>query len=169
MLITFKNKTPEIHKNVFVADNATVVGDVKIGKDSNVWFGVIIRSDSHRTIIGESTNIQDLSVLHGNEENNLTIGDYVTVGHRAILHGCRIGNRVLVGMGAIIMNGAHIGDDTIVAAGALVTEGTIVPPKSLIMGVPAKIKRELTDSEIAKIVFNAKHYVDFAKIYMEEK
>lgn len=158
-------QNPKIDAGVFVAPNATVIGDVHIGEDSSVWFGAVVRGDSNTMRIGKRTNIQDLSVLHVNEKNPLSIGDDVSIGHRAILHGCTVKDRVLIGMGAIVMNGACVGEDSIVGAGALVTEGTLVPPRSLILGIPAKVKRELSAAETEGNLKNAASYVKYAKIY----
>lgn len=165
MITKFGNKTPNTDSSAFIAPNATVVGDVTIGRKSSVWFGAVVRGDSNSMRIGARTNIQDLCCLHVDGKNPLKIGDDVTVGHRATLHGCTIGNRVLVGMGATIMNGAVIGDDSIVGAGALVTEGTTFPPRSLIIGFPAKLKREITEDEIRMISKSAEHYLETAAIY----
>jgi gamma-carbonic anhydrase len=138
---------------------------VAIGAKAGIWFGAVVRGDSNAIRIGAQTNIQDNSVLHVDHKHPLTVGDDVTVGHRAILHGCTIENRCLVGMGATIMNGAVIGADSIVGAGALVTEGTVVPPRSLILGVPAKVKRELTEDEVASIARSATLYAEYAAWY----
>ncbi|MFH0799739.1 MAG: gamma carbonic anhydrase family protein [Pseudomonadota bacterium] len=165
MISAIKGKSPNIDPSAFVAGNATVLGDVRIGAGAGIWFGAVIRGDSNSICVGSRTNVQDLCVLHVDELNPLRIGDDVTIGHRAILHGCSVGDRVLIGMGAIIMNGATIGDDSIVGAGALVTEGTKVLPRSLLIGVPAKVKRELSDGEIAGILQAAKHYVQNAAVY----
>jgi carbonic anhydrase/acetyltransferase-like protein (isoleucine patch superfamily) len=158
MLITYKNKSPKVDKNVFTAENATIIGDCVIGEGSSVWFGAVIRGDSNSIKIGCRTNIQDLCVVHVDSTNKVEIGDNVTIGHRAIIHGCKIGSNCIIGMGAIIMNGAQIGDGCIVGAGSLVTEGQIIPPKSLVLGVPAKQKRELTDNELIEIKKSAEHY-----------
>lgn len=166
MIKPFNKKEPKIGKGTYIAPNATIIGSVEIGEDSSVWFGAVIRGDSNLIKIGSRTNIQDNCVLHCNERNPLSIGDDVTVGHRAILHGCKVEARVLVGMGSTIMNGAVVGSDTIVGAGALVTEATIVPPKSLILGFPAKVKRGLTEEEIAFIKWSAVHYVQNASVYI---
>lgn len=168
MIKSIKDKKPNISKSVYVASNATVIGDVTIGEKSSVWFGSVVRGDALPIRIGAGTNIQDLCVLHVDEGNPLTIGDYVTVGHRAILHGCTIGNDVMIGMGATIMNGAVIGEGSIVGAGALVTEKTVVPPNSLVVGMPGKIRRETTDDERKFIAKNAKHYVEGAEVYIAE-
>lgn len=168
MIIPFKGKNPKVEKGVFVAPNATIIGDVTIAKDCGIWFGAVIRGDSNSIKIGSRTNIQDNSVLHIETTHSLTIGDDVTVGHRSVLHGCKIGNRVIVGMGAVIMNGAEIGDDSIVGAGALVTEDSIFPPKSLVLGFPAKLKSELSEEHLKMIRRSALHYVEFASVYRDD-
>lgn len=167
MIGSINGKTPEISKSAYVAPNATVLGNVTIGDGSGVWFGAVVRGDSNRMRIGNRTNIQDLCVLHVDEHNDLMIGDGVTVGHRAILHGCKISDRVLIGMGSTIMNGAKIGSDSIVGAGALVTEKTEIPPGSLVIGFPAKVKRPLTGDEIASIKRSSEHYAEYATKYLK--
>ncbi|MBU0661671.1 gamma carbonic anhydrase family protein [Patescibacteria group bacterium] len=160
-----KDKKPAIDPSCFVSENAFVIGDVSIGKRSSIWFGAVVRADVEKISIGERTNIQDLCVLHVESTHGLAIGNEVTVGHRAILHGCCIGNRVLVGMGAIIMNGANIGDDCIIGAGALITEKMQIPPRSLVLGMPGKLKRTLTEEEIAAITLSAGRYTKLAAEY----
>ena len=167
MIEAVMEKKPHISGTVFVASNATVIGDVRIGEGSSVWFGAVIRGDCLQISIGSRSNIQDLSVLHVDDDNALTIGDDVTVGHRALLHGCRIADRVLVGMGATIMNGAVIGEDSIIGAGALITEGTVVPPRSLVVGFPGKVRRETTDAEVEFNLSSARHYTDAAAAYLK--
>ena len=165
MLKSVRGRTPEVDASAFVAETAALIGDVAVGAHASIWFGAVVRGDSNAIRIGAQANIQDNSVLHVDHTHRLTIGEDVTVGHRAILHGCTIERRVLVGMGATIMNGAVIGADSIVGAGALVTEGTQVPPRSLILGVPAKVKRELTDEEVAGIARSASLYAEYASWY----
>lgn len=150
-------------KSVYIAPGAIVLGEVTLGEDANIWYHATVRGDRAPIAIGKGSNIQDNSVVHVDEGYSVTIGDYVTVGHGAIIHGCSIGDNSLVGMGAIIMNGAEIGKNCIVGAGALVTQGTKVPDNSLILGNPAKIKREVTEEEIAHSLQNALFYVQEAK------
>ena len=169
MQLTFAAKSPKIESSVFIAPSAQLIGNIFIGAQSSVWFGAVIRGDSEQILIGSRTNIQDLSVLHVDSEHSLKIGDDVSVGHRALLHGCTVGDRVLIGMGAIIMNGAKIGEDSLIGAGALITENTVVPPRSLVLGMPAKVKKELSQEEIASISSNAAHYVNLASHYIEQK
>ena len=149
----------EKHKTVWVAENAVLVGDVTIGEGSSVWYGAILRGDEAPITIGKNTNIQDGAVLHEAARYPLVIGDGVTVGHNAILHGCEIGNNVVVGMGSIVMNGAKIGNDSIVGAGSLVTQDKEFPDGVMILGSPARALRNLTPEEIARNRWNAEEYV----------
>ena len=149
----------EKHKTVWVAENAVLVGDVTIGEGSSVWYGAILRGDEAPITIGKNTNIQDGAVLHEAARYPLVIGDGVTVGHNAILHGCEIGNNVVVGMGSIVMNGAKIGNDSIVGAGSLVTQDKEFPDGMMILGSPARALRKLTPEEIARNRWNAEEYV----------
>lgn len=149
----------EKHKTVWVAENAVLVGDVTIGEGSSVWYGAILRGDEAPITIGKNTNIQDGAVLHEAARYPLVIGDGVTVGHNAILHGCEIGNNVVIGMGSIVMNGAKIGNDSIVGAGSLVTQDKEFPDGMMILGSPARALRKLTPEEIARNRWNAEEYV----------
>ncbi len=169
MIRTFQGTTPTIPKSCFVEGTAAVIGDVVMGEDCSVWFNAVIRGDVHYIRIGDRTNIQDLCMLHVTHDTHpLVIGHEVTVGHSVVLHGCTIKDRVLVGMGAIIMDGAVIGEDSVVGAGALVVEGTVVPPKSLILGSPARVRRAVTDKELAWIKESAENYVTYARQYLAE-
>ena len=166
MILPFKGKWPEIHETTFVAPSADIIGDVTIGENSSVWFQVVIRGDVNTIRIGNRTNIQDHSMLHVTRvKSPLKIGDDVTTGHRVTLHGCTIGNRILLGMGCIILDDAVIGDDCIVGAGTLVTKGTVVPSGSLIVGSPGKVTRALKPDEIAFLKKSAENYVGDAKEY----
>jgi len=156
---------PRIHETAFVAGNATVIGDVAIDEHASVWFGAVLRGDIGPIHIGKNSNVQDGCVLHNPWEGELAIGNDVTVGHRAIVHGCRIGDRVLIGMGAVIMDYAEIGDDSIIGAGAIVTERTVIPPRSLVMGIPGTVKRMLTDDEVKELEAHARQYAELAKRY----
>lgn len=149
----------EKHKTGWVAENAVLVGDVTIGEGSSVWYGAILRGDEAPITIGKNTNIQDGAVLHEAARYPLVIGDGVTVGHNAILHGCEIGNNVVIGMGSIVMNGAKIGNDSIVGAGSLVTQDKEFPDGVMILGSPARALRKLTPEEIARNRWNAEEYV----------
>ncbi|MCA1958545.1 MAG: gamma carbonic anhydrase family protein [Nitrospira sp.] len=167
MVRAFQGVLPKIPKSCFIEETAVVIGDVVMGEECSVWFHTVIRGDVNYIRIGDRTNVQDLSMLHVTHDTHpLVIGSEVTIGHHVVLHGCTIQDRVLVGMGAIVMDGAVIGEGSIVGAGALVTEGTIVPPKSLILGSPAKVKRPVTDKELAWIKESADNYVRYARIYL---
>jgi len=157
---------PKLHPTVFVADGAQVMGDVEIGQDSSVWYNTVIRGDVNSIRIGSRTNIQDLSMVHVEKGTHPTrIGDDVIVGHHVVIHGCTIGNRVLVGIGAIVLNGVVIEDDVFIAAGTLLTPNTHVPSGSMVMGSPGKVKRPLTDAERASLVPHAAGYVLNAKLH----
>ena len=149
-----------IDQTVFKADGCHIVGDVTIGKHSSVWYNAVIRADTDRIIIGESTNIQDNCVLHVDAGHPLTVGNGVTVGHSAILHGCTIGDNTLIGMGSIILNDAVIGRDCIIGAGTLVTQKKTIPDGSLVYGNPAKVVRALTEEEIASNRHSAEEYLE---------
>jgi carbonic anhydrase/acetyltransferase-like protein (isoleucine patch superfamily) len=167
MLRPFRGVLPRVHPTAFVDDSAQVIGDVEIGEESSVWMAVVIRGDVHRIRVGRRSNIQDGTVVHVmNRTHPTTIGDNVTIGHAALLHGCTIDDRCLIGMGAILLNGAHIGTGSVVAAGTLVVEEMKVPPRSLVMGSPGKVKRPLTDEEFENIQAIADRYVGYRLDYM---
>lgn len=157
------SKAPQIAKSVFVAEGCKLIGDVTIDEQSSVWYNSVIRGDLAKISIGKKTNIQDSVVIHVNENQPVIIEDYVTVGHSAILHGCVIGRGSLVGMGAIILDGAIINEETSIAAGTLVPGNKSYPPRVMLMGVPAKVVRELTEAEISSMFETAERYVVKAK------
>ena len=161
-------KTPQIGENVFIAQGAVLLGDVTIKKHSSIWFNAVVRADMASIAIGESTNIQDNCTLHVDAGAALSIGNQVTIGHGAVVHGCTIGDNTLIGMGAIILNHAVIGKNCIIGAGALVTQNTVIPDNSLEIGNPGKVKRVLTSEEIEGITENAQHYVEEAAHYMKD-
>lgn len=156
----------EIASNAFIAANATVLGDVHIGAEASVWFGTVIRGDTEEIRIGARSNIQDNSVLHADPGFPCIIGENVTVGHRAIIHGAVVKDRVLIGMGAIVMNGAVIGEDSIIGAGALIREGFVVPPGSLVLGMPGKVARALEQHQKDMLLLSAAHYVESGQAYL---
>ncbi len=163
----YKGIYPKIHPSVFLAENAVVIGDVEIGEDSSLWYGVVVRGDVNYIRIGKRTNIQDNSVVHVTHDTHPTIiGDDVTVGHRVIIHGCTIGNKVLVGMGATIMDGVIIEDYVLVGAGALVTPNKKIPSGVLVAGFPAKVVRDLKPEEIALIEESCQNYVKYKNTYI---
>ncbi|MCS7080854.1 MAG: gamma carbonic anhydrase family protein [Chloracidobacterium sp.] len=166
-LLAFQGAFPKLADGVFVAPSAEVIGDVELGTDASVWFNCTVRGDVNDIRIGEETNIQDNSVLHVTGGLfPLRIGRRVVIGHRVIAHGCTIGDGCLIGMGAIILDGAVIGDGSIVAAGAVVPEGMVVPAGMLAAGVPAKLKRPVTEAEQARIAEGVRHYVELKNIYL---
>lgn len=157
-LIRLGDRVPQVHDSAFIAPNATLIGDVRVGHESGLWYGVVARGDRDTITIGARCNLQDLTVLHTDPGFHLELGDRTSVGHRAILHGCRTEGDVLIGMGAIVMNGASVGRGSIVAAGALIPEGVQIPPNSLVVGAPGKVRRETTEEERGRIAFTAAHY-----------
>jgi carbonic anhydrase/acetyltransferase-like protein (isoleucine patch superfamily) len=166
MIYPHLGRWPKVHETAFVAPSADVIGDVEIGELASIWFQVVIRGDVHSVRIGKRTNIQDHSMLHVTRKTSpLRVGEDVTVGHRVLLHGCTIGSRVLVGMGAIIMDDAEIGDDCVIGAGALVTRGKKIPSGSLVMGAPGKVVREITEQERAFLLESSRNYVRDATDY----
>ncbi|MDW7672033.1 MAG: gamma carbonic anhydrase family protein [Bacillota bacterium] len=169
MMIKANNgRSPTIHESCFVAETASVIGNVAMQESSSLWYGVVVRGDIQDVSIGTGTNIQDGTVVHVGYLEPTIIGDYVTVGHNAIVHGCSIDDRVLIGMGAIILNGATIGSDTILAAGSLVPKGKSIPSGVLAMGSPARIIRELSSDEIKQIKQAAEKYILIAQQHKQE-
>jgi gamma-carbonic anhydrase len=169
MLRSFKHTTPTVDPSAYVDQSAQVIGDVHIGAESSVWMNVVIRGDVNHIRIGKRTNIQDLTMIHVMRETHPTIiGDEVTVGHSAVVHGATIADRVLIGMAAVLLNGVHIEHDCVIAAGSLLTEGTRIPARSLVMGRPGKVKRQLTDEEVAEIRWYADNYVKYRLDYSTE-
>lgn len=167
MLIEYEGITPNVHSSVFVAPGAMIIGDVSIGEESSVWFNCVLRGDLEPIRIGCRTNIQDGTVIHMDKEIPCLIGDDVTVGHGAILHSCAIDNEALIGMGAILLTGCKIGERAIVAAGTLVREGQEIPPGTVAMGVPAKVRREATDAEFERVRQGKDDYVLRGRLMQE--
>jgi carbonic anhydrase/acetyltransferase-like protein (isoleucine patch superfamily) len=166
MLYRFGQREPKIAEDVFLASNSIIIGDCEIRQRASIWFGTIIRADVNRIIIGEMTNIQDLTVIHVDEgQPPVIIGNRVSVGHRAILHGCQIEDECMIGMGAILLNRVKVGKNTIVAAGSVLLEDYVAPPGTLIAGVPAQVKREIKSEEIEWIRKVAEGYYRLAKQY----
>ena len=160
---------PRVHETAYVDPSAQVIGDVQLGEESSVWMNVVLRGDVHRITIGRRTNIQDNTVVHVMRGTHPTaIGDDVTIGHAAIVHGCTLRDRILIGMGAILLNGVDVGEDSIVAAGTLLTEETRIPPRSLVMGSPGRVRRALGDAEVAGIRAYAERYVGYRLDYMQQ-
>ena len=149
-----------------IADNAVVLGDVRLGKDVGIWFGVTIRGDDASIEIGDGTNIQDNSVVHVDLGNPHRIGKNCTVGHSVTLHGVEIGDHCLIGMGAVVLGGSRIGDYCVIGAGAVVPENAVIPDRSLVVGVPGKVRRQVTEEEMAELRWNAAHYIERARSYL---
>ena len=166
---SYKGKTPNIKDAAFIADNAVIIGDVTLKKGSSVWDGAVLRADDEKIIVGENSNIQDNCTVHCSPGYPVVIGNNVTVGHNALVHGCAIGDNCLIGMQATVMNGAKLGNNCLVGAGALVTENKAFDDNTLLMGVPAKAKATLDDNAAAQIAKNAQHYCEKAAEYKKEQ
>lgn len=165
----FGTKLPQIGDGTFMAETAVVIGDVEIGSRSSIWYGAVLRGDVFHIRVGSEVSIQDNTVVHVTSGKNAShIGDRVTVGHSAVIHGCTIEERCIIGMGAIVMDGAHIGKQCMVGAGALVTPGTEVPDGHLVVGSPARVKRKLSENELSWIEESADHYVELAHRYLAD-
>ena len=169
MIESFQNKSPKIHETAYVTDDAIIVGDVEIGAESSVWFGSILRGDVNSIRVGERTNIQDGTIIHVSRQTHSTVlEDEITVGHRVTLHGCHIETGCLIGIGAIVLDGVRVGRNSLVAAGSLLTPNTQIPPRSLVMGSPAKVKRELSDAEVKDLEKFWRNYVELSRIYKNQ-
>jgi gamma-carbonic anhydrase len=170
VLHEYKGKWPKLGERVFIAEGAQIVGDVEIGDHSSVWYNCVIRGDVDVVRIGRHTNIQDGSIGHVmRNECPLILHDYVTIGHGAMLHGCRVESHCLIGMRATLLNNVVVGEYSIVGAGALITQGTKIPPRSLVIGMPARVKRRLNDQEIASIDEYARRYYEYKETYLAMK
>ena len=167
MIKAFNGHMPAIRASCFVAENATVIGDVTLMEDASVWYGAVIRGDADSIVIGKGSNIQDCAVLHTDKGFQIRLGEKVTVGHSAVVHGAEVGDNVIIGMHATLLNGCKIGKNSIIGAGALVREGQIIPDNSLVVGCPAKILREVTPEQIADNTWNADHYIELAQKHKE--
>ncbi|HEX9927835.1 MAG TPA: gamma carbonic anhydrase family protein [Pyrinomonadaceae bacterium] len=166
LIKSFRGVEPRIHETAFVAENAVIIGDVEIGEQSSVWYGSILRADVNSIRIGARTNIQDASVIHVTSKTHDTVlEDEITLGHRVTLHGCYIETGSLIGIGAIVLDGARVGRNSLVAAGSLVTPNTEIPPRSLVMGSPARVKRELSEEEVKDLARFWQNYVELSKHY----
>lgn len=167
MITPYKGVIPMIAESAFVAPGAHIIGDVHIGEHSSIWFNCVLRGDCYYIRIGESTNIQDGTVIHVTTERFPTIiGNRVTVGHSVVLHGCTVKDRSLIGIGAIVLDDVTVGEESFIAAGSLVTPGTVIPPRSMVMGSPAKVRRQVTDEEVNRIDDHWQHYVEYKNQYM---
>ena len=169
MIKSFQDNVPRLGQNVYIAETATVIGDVTLGDNVNIWFGTVLRGDMHFIRVGSCSNIQDNVVVHVTTTVSPThIGSGVTIGHGAIIHGCTIEEKCMIGMGAIVMDDVVIGTGSLVGAGALVPPNMQVPPKSLVVGVPGKVLREVTDEEYTMIIERPQEYIDLSAIYLSE-
>lgn len=169
MIRSFKDKKPQIDETAYVAESSQIIGDVVLKKNSSVWDNAVLRADIGKIIVGEGSNIQDVCAVHNTKGIPVIIGNNVTVGHGVVLHSCTIGDNSLIGMGAVILDNVTIGKNCIVAAGAVVTPNTVIPDGSMVMGVPAKVVRSLTENQINANVKNAEEYVKLAETYKNEK
>ena len=169
MIKPFRGIHPRIHPTAFVEESAQVIGDVHLGEESSIWFNAVVRGDVHYIRIGDRTNVQDNSVIHVRNGTHPTIlEDEVTVGHSVTLHGCYVEKGSLIGIGSVVLDDVRVGALSIVAAGAVVSPGTVIPPRSLVMGLPGKVKRELTDAEVRDLSVFWKNYVEYTKTYKAE-
>lgn len=167
MIRPYKGVNPLIAPSAFVAENASIIGDVHIGEHSSIWYNCVLRGDCYYIRIGEYSNIQDGTIIHVTNGTSATlIGNKVTVGHGVVLHGCTVKDRSLVGIGSIVLDDVVIGEESFIAAGSLLTPGTLIPPRSLVMGAPAKVRRQVTDEEVARIDEHWKHYVEYKDAYL---
>jgi carbonic anhydrase/acetyltransferase-like protein (isoleucine patch superfamily) len=162
------DKSPQVDPSAWIAPNATVIGDVRLAAGSSIWWNAVLRGDNDPIVIGENTNIQDGSVIHTDKGTPLTLGRDITVGHMVMLHGCTVGDGSLIGIGSIVLNRAVIGRHCLIGANSLIPEGKTIPDRSLVMGSPGKVVRELTDDEVARLLASAQHYVDNALRYRSE-
>lgn len=165
MIRTLAQDTPKIENSAFVAETAVIIGQVFIEEDANIWYNTVVRGDVEPISIGKRTNVQDNVTLHTSKGFPLKIGDDVTIGHGAIVHGCTVDNNVLIGMGAIVLDGAHVEENVLIGAGSLVPPGKKIPSRSLVMGSPAKVVRQLTDEELEHLEKSAAGYVQLSKQY----
>jgi len=169
MIRPFRGVHPQIHASAFIADSARIIGDVHIGEHASVWFGSVVRGDMFYIRIGDRTNIQDNCVIHTRTGEKPTIlEEEVTIGHSVTLHGCYVERKSLIGIGSIVLDDVRVGHESLVAAGSLVSPGTIIPPRSLVMGVPARVKRPLTDEEVASLDRFWQNYVEYSAVYLRE-
>jgi carbonic anhydrase/acetyltransferase-like protein (isoleucine patch superfamily) len=169
MIRSYQGRTPQVHPSCYVDLSAQLIGDVALGEHSSVWMNAVLRGDVHSIRVGANSNVQDCAVLHGQRNlYSVVVGDWVTIGHNATVHGCVVEDECLIGIGARVLNNCRIGSGSIIAAGSVVPEHTVVPPRTLWAGVPAKLRRELTDKDRALILEYAKNYLDYTEFYLKE-
>ena len=170
MIRSYQGHTPTIPDTCYVDISAQIIGDVVLGEHASVWMNAVVRGDVHSIRVGAHSNVQDCAVLHGMRYlYPVIVGEYVTIGHNATVHGCVVEDCCLIGMGATVMNSARIGEGSIIAAGAVIPEGAIIPPRSLVTGIPGKVRRELTSDDRDEILKYARNYLDYTRIYLEEQ
>ena len=170
MIRSYQGHTPTIPDTCYVDISAQIIGDVVLGEHASVWMNAVVRGDVHSVRVGAHSNVQDCAVLHGMRYlYPVIVGEYVTIGHNATVHGCVVEDCCLIGMGATVMNSARIGEGSIIAAGAVIPEGAIIPPRSLVTGIPGKVRRELTSDDRDEILKYARNYLDYTRIYLEEQ
>lgn len=165
MLIEVDGKSPQVHESAFIASGAVVSGDVTLAEGVSIWYGASLRGDNEPIVIGKDSNVQDNCSFHTDAQFPVILGEGVSVGHNAVVHGATVEDHALIGMGAVVLNGAVIGAESLVAAGAVVSQGAVIPPRSLVAGVPAKVRRELSDDEVETLHHNAQHYLDHTELH----
>jgi len=169
MIKTFENKQPQLGRNIYISESAAVIGEVTLGNEVNIWFGAVVRGDMHYINVGNRSNIQDNAVVHVTTSiSPTTIGANVTVGHGAIIHGCTIEDNCMIGMGSVVMDDAVVGEGVLIGAGALVPPNMKIPPRSLVVGMPGKVVREISEDEYQMIVDRPQEYIDLAAVYLKE-
>ena len=165
----YKGNKPRVSPEVFIAEGAQVIGQVELGAQANVWFNAVLRADIERIVVGARTNVQDNSTIHVDYTHPAILGEDVTVGHGVTIHGCKVERQSLIGMNAVLLTGCTVGWGSIVGANALVTEGKVIPPRSLVLGSPGKVVRQITDDELQDLLESARHYVQEAAVYLAER
>jgi len=169
LILPYKGKKPLIGRRVYVAPNATLIGDIKLGDDASIWFGTVLRADVQRIRVGARTNIQDNCTVHvTNDDWPALIEEDVTIGHNVIAHGCTIRKGAMIGMGSILLDGSEIGEESIIGAGSLVTEGMKIPPRVLALGSPARVRRPLTNEELERVRSSPRHYMEYKDVYLSQ-
>jgi len=164
-LYGFEGKFPRVHPEAYVSPRASLIGDVEVGEDSSIWEFAVLRGDMNEIRIGKGTSIQDNATIHTTSGNGAYVGDYVTAGHNCVIHACEIGDRCVVGIGAIVLTGAKVGEDSVIGAGAVVTENTVIPPNSLVLGIPGKVVKKVPETLKNAFAIGARSYIELAKIY----
>jgi carbonic anhydrase/acetyltransferase-like protein (isoleucine patch superfamily) len=167
-LYRFDGKVPRVHPSAYVSPRASLIGDVEIGEDSSIWESAVLRADMNHIRVGKGTSIQDNATVHTTFTNPAIIGDYVTAGHNCVIHACEIGHRTVVGMGSIVLDGAKVGNECVIGAGSVVTQGTVIPDRSLVLGIPAVVKKEVSDGLLESFLTGAELYVELGQKHKAE-